>query len=243
MNSIFGTTRRDVEGSHWLSIGDLMAGQMMIFLFIAIVYMRMVVIERDKIKEVIVAWENTQESLYDDLFAEFQGDLEDWNAELERETLTVRFTEPEVLFRQGEADLQERFELILDSFFPRYVKILDKYSVCETTQEEGTRGCIEEVRIEGHTSSEWSYSVNPEQAYFFNMRLSQGRTRSVLRYALNTIDNDEHPWLPKVIAAVGFSFAHPVLDENGDEDRDRSRRVEFRVKTTVEKELMRVIRD
>jgi len=240
---LFGTNKREGDGDHWLSVGDLMAGLMMIFLFIAIVYMRMVVIERDKIKEVVVAWENIQESLYEDLYTEFKNDLDDWNAEIKKETLTVRFNEPEVLFNQGRTELQERFTVILEDFFPRYIDVLDEYSNHGSDGEQKTRGRIEEVRIEGHTSSEWNSAVEEEIAYYLNMELSQGRTRSVLRYCMNTIDNNDYKWLSSVIAAVGFSSSRPILDQEGMEDKKRSRRVDFRVKTTVEKELMKVIRE
>lgn len=240
---LFGANKREGDGDHWLSVGDLMAGLMMIFLFIAIVYMRMVVIERDKIKEVVVAWEDIQESLYEELYTEFKDDLDDWNAEIKKETLTVRFKEPEVLFNQGKTELQERFKVILEDFFPRYVNVLDDYSNHDSEGIQKTRGRIEEVRIEGHTSSEWNSAVDEDIAYYFNMELSQGRTRSVLRYSMNTIDTNEYEWLSSVIAAVGFSSSRPILNENGMEDKKRSRRVDFRVKTTVEKELMKVIRE
>ena len=240
---LFGTNKRESDGDHWLSVGDLMAGLMMIFLFIAIVYMRMVVIERDKIKAVVVAWEDIQESLYEELYTEFKDDLDDWNAEIKKETLTVRFKEPEVLFNQGKTELQERFKVILEDFFPRYVDVLDDYSNHESEGAQKTRGRIEEVRIEGHTSSEWNSAVDEDIAYYLNMKLSQGRTRSVLRYSMNTIDTNEYEWLSSVIAAVGFSSSRPIKNEKGMEDKKRSRRVDFRVKTTVERELMKVIRD
>lgn len=240
---LFGTNKREGDGDHWLSVGDLMAGLMMIFLFIAVWYMRMVVIEQGKIKEVVVAWEDTQESLYEELYTEFKDDLDDWNAEIKKETLTVRFNEPEVLFNQGRTELQKRFKVILDDFFPRYIDVLDNYSNHESEGAPKTRGHIEEVRIEGHTSSEWNSAVYEDIAYYLNMELSQGRTTSVLRYSMNTIDTSEYEWLSSVIAAVGFSSSRPVLNEKGMEDKKRSRRVDFRVKTTVEKELMKVIRE
>jgi len=85
--------------------------------------------------------------------------------------------------------------------------------------------------------------VDEEIAYYLNMELSQGRTRSVLRYCMNTINSQEYEWLSPVIAAVGFSSSRPILNKKGMEDKKRSRRVDFRVKTTVEKELMKVIRE
>ena len=40
MNNLFGSDKRRQEnGEHWLTVSDLMAGLMMVFLFIAIVFM------------------------------------------------------------------------------------------------------------------------------------------------------------------------------------------------------------
>ena len=54
----------------------------------------------------------------------------------------VRFEEPIIFFNRGSATLKEEFKVILNDFFPRYLKILtsDKY-----------RDDVEEIRIEGHT--------------------------------------------------------------------------------------------
>lgn len=237
------SSHKSDDETHWLSVGDLMSGLMIIFLFISITYMRLVVVERDKIKDVIVAWEDTQDAVYDALFYEFKNDLEKWSAEIDRTTLSVRFREPEILFKQGKAELQTKFKEILDDFFPRYLKILNNYANCEIVENGRPRGCIEEIRIEGHTSTEWTFSATPEEAYFFNMELSQDRTRTVLQHCLSLATSKNYEWLNEKISAVGFSSSHPITDSFGNEDKERSRRVEFRVRTTVERELMRVIKD
>ena len=76
-----------------------------------------------------------------------------------------------MLFSSGSAELQPKFKEILNDFFPRYVAILSNEKYVND---------IEEIRIEGHTSSEWRVEVPAEQAYFNNMELSQNRTRKVL---------------------------------------------------------------
>lgn len=239
---IFSRRSNQPEESQWLSVADLMAGLMIIFMFISIAYMRMVMIERDRIKEVAVALKDAQQDVYEALLSEFEDDLHDWNAEIERQTLTVRFKEPEVLFERGRDDLRPEFRQILDDFFPRYVSVLQPFVACETPTGK-PRGCIEEIRIEGHTSSEWNSMTSGEKAYHLNMQLSQGRTQSVLLYGTSLVSPSEVPWLRERLAAVGHSSSRPILDASGSEDPDRSRRVEFRVKTTVEKQLMRVIED
>ena len=48
----------------WISISDLMAGLMMIFLFIAISYMNSLQIRAKQIKKIAVAYQEIQENLY-----------------------------------------------------------------------------------------------------------------------------------------------------------------------------------
>ena len=146
------------SGGHWLSVSDLMAGLMMIFLFIAIIYMR-------EVQKVIFVADETHRAIYTALLDEFEDDLEKWDADIDKETMTFRFNEPEVLFDQGGAELKPMFEQILSDFFPRYVGVLERFE-----------GDIEEVRIEGHTSSEWRNETDTQTAYFRNMKLSQDRT-------------------------------------------------------------------
>ena len=173
MDKIIGKQlpKKDQDNEHWVSMSDLMAGLMMVFMFISIAYMHYVRIEKEKIKEVAVAYENAQLQLYNALDIEFAKDLQDWDAEIDKQTLEVRFKSPDVLFGLGSTELKPKFKLILDDFFPRYLKALDNY------QEH-----ITEVRIEGHTSTDWTGTTNPDIAYFNNMALPQGRTRSVLQY-------------------------------------------------------------
>ena len=97
---------------------------MVIFLFIAIVYIRPVIETQNTIKDITIEWEDVKEKIYEALKSEFQDDLENWDARIEKETLTVRFTSPEILFEIGNANLSERFKQIVDSFFPRYLNVL-----------------------------------------------------------------------------------------------------------------------
>lgn len=61
-------------------MSDLMAGLMMVFMFISVAYMHYVRIEKERIKEVAVAYENAQLQLYNALDIEFAKDLQDWDA-------------------------------------------------------------------------------------------------------------------------------------------------------------------
>ncbi|MBQ4876634.1 OmpA family protein [Pseudoalteromonas luteoviolacea] len=230
MEHIFGKRKATEEGGeHWLSISDLMAGLMMVFLFIAIVFMRHTMKENEKIKSVAVAYQEKQVAIYDSLMQEFEKDLAKWGAEIDKETLAFNFQSPDVLFDGGEIDIKPRFARILDDFFPRYLNVLKPF-----------RSSIDEVRIEGHTSSEWNKDSTEEEAYFKNMKLSQGRTRTVLAYLYNLVP-EETTWIKRNIAAVGFSSSRLILTDNGEEDAEQSRRVSFRAITNAHIQIKRIL--
>ncbi|MBF0202759.1 MAG: OmpA family protein [Desulfamplus sp.] len=219
--------------SEWVSISDLMSVLMMIFLFIAISYMHNVQRNQLNVKKIAVAYQELQTDLYKELWNEFKDDLPNWKAVIEQETLIIRFEEPEVLFAQGYSELSDKFKVILDDFFPRYLRIIssDKY-----------RGNIEEIRIEGHTSSEWNGQSEEMDNYFYNMQLSQDRTRSVLQYCLGLLkDKELIDWSRKYITANGFSSSRLIMNSDGTEDKLKSRRVEFRTKTNAEKKVVEII--
>jgi len=235
MRQIFGaTTARRQEGEeHWISVSDLMSGLMMVFLFISIALMRHAIIERDKIKSVAVAYQNNQVAIYEALTREFKNDLVKWNAAIDRDTLSFSFKSPDILFGTGSSELKPEFRALLLGFFPRYLKILMQF-----------KDSINEVRIEGHTSSIWGAGISAEDAYFRNMELSQARTRSVLLFIQGVKDiAPDKLWVRRNVAAVGLSSSRPVLDSQGREDELQSKRVSFRVITNADTQIRKIIED
>lgn len=216
-----------------LSTGDLMAALLLMFVLLLSATLLVIKENEAETRSIVRAYEELQEALYQDLLIEFNQDLERWAADLDRETLAIRFYEPQVLFEQGDATVRPVFAQILADFFPRYITIL---------QQEQYRGHIEEIRIEGHTSSEWGEGLSEEASYFNNMALSQNRTRSVLQYVLSTINvSNERDWTRSLITANGLSSSQPIL-RNGIEDPNASRRVEFRVRTDAEQQLSDILK-
>ncbi|WP_292266354.1 OmpA family protein [Butyricimonas sp.] len=222
------------EENQWMSISDLMSVLMMIFLFISIVYMKNISLEKNKITSIAQTYEKTQVEITHDLKKEFAKNLQIWNAVLDSLTLSIRFENPEILFQVGSAELNEHFKNILDSFFPRFIQILTdpKY-----------KKYIEEIRIEGHTSSEWIGESSSRQAYFYNMELSQNRTRKVLEYILSKIENEDlFHWTKSKLTANGLSSSKPIYNNDKTENKERSRRVEFKIKTNAEKQITKIIK-
>jgi len=220
------------DGEHWLSISDMMSGLMVIFLFIAITYMIEANKEKEKIVAVAVSYEKNKNMIYWRLMVEFEKDLAKWNAEIDKENLAVRFKEPDVLFDIGKAEIKPQFKTILSAFFPRYIVILKDY-----TQE------IEEIRIEGHTSSDWAGDYfSPDESYFKNMALSQERTRATLEYCLSLPQiNEKRQWIKSILTANGLSSSKLIYKADKTEDAARSRRVEFRIRTNAEQKMVKIL--
>ncbi len=219
---------------HWIAVSDLMSGLMIVFLLISVMYLVIVEQKNQEIERVVVLYEDLREELYEDLMAEFEPDLPLWGAQLD-EDLRLRFTDTDLLFELGESSLRPGFAAILDNFFPRYLAILSS---------DAYRNEISEVRIEGHTSSAWSQAENSDDAYLRNMALSQARTRSTLGYIMGLeAVTHEKDWLRQRLTANGLSSSQLIVQRDGVEDADRSRRVEFVVVTDAETRLSTILQE
>ena len=222
------------HNSEWLSISDMMSGLMLIFMFISMSYMLQVESDKDKMKEIAVAYNKDKKELNKDLNKIFEKDLKRWNAEITKDNI-VRFNAPEVLFATGKSNLSSDFKEILNQFFPKYINLLtsDKY-----------KDTLDEIRVEGHTSNKWESVSSSSMIYLKNMKLSQQRANEVLSYCyeLNSSEiSDKQSWLEKKFRANGMSSAKMIYKENGTEDDEKSKRVEFTVKMKTEDKIYQIL--
>lgn len=206
------------ENAFALSTGDLMTGLLFIFILLLMGALLQVQEKAEQDEEVVRRYDQIKTQLYIDLQDEFQEDLKVWRAIIDS-SLCIRFQEPAMLFDNNKADLKPLFKDILNDFFPRYIKVLNRPEY---------RDNIVEIRIEGHTDS--------NGGYFHNMELSQNRTRSVLEYCFGLMTDKQIIWAKSLITANGLSSSQPIL-VHGVENKSLSRRVEFRVRTNAEKQL------
>ncbi len=221
MNDALSADRAAASEAHWIPLSDLMTGLMVMFLLIAVCYMVRIEADAGRIKTVAVAYSETRDALYEDLRKEFSADLPRWHAQLIKADLTLRFSEPDILFAQGSSELKADFKDILDDFFPRYVRILTSPKC---------RDAINEIRI------------SPDDAYLHNMELSQARTRSTLLYVLMLPQvRGDVDWLRRLVTANGLSSSRLILDASGKEDAARSRRVEFKIRTDAETRIAKIL--
>ena len=207
------------ENAFALSTGDLMASLLFFFILLLMGALLQVQEKAEQDEEIVKRYDQIKTQLYIDLQQEFKDDLAVWRATIDS-TLCIRFQEPSMLFDEGQSLLKPKFKNILDDFFPRYIAVLSR---------DEYRDNIEEIRIEGHTNS--------NGGYYSNMELFQDRTRAVLQYCFSLMSDDLEEWLKGLVTANGLSSSHLILKMNGEEDKDLSRRVEFRVRTNAEKQL------
>ena len=215
----------------WMAVSDLMTGLMVIFLFVAIAYM----IQVNKNQTVLTDYVETKNHLHDKLVNEFKGDTARWHMAVGKD-LSMKFNNPEVLFASGSYQLTPTFCDILNEFIPRYLAILLKDSLSNK---------IQEIRIEGHTDDMRMVAFG-QDPFMSNVKLSQLRSYSVLEYIRNMpsyaqYSEEEQNKLNFWFTANGLSFGKAV-DKNGEYvaisgnpiDKNKSRRVEFRIVTAGE---------
>lgn len=226
------------QDDYWIGLSDLMTSLMMIFLLISVVYM----IKVQEMVRIPTVYNDTLQGLGVELQHEFKDDLKRWHATID-EDLTVRFQEPSILFSTNSFVLKPEFEQILKEFFPRYMRIMTDPKYIKN---------IEEIRIEGHTSTVWGSGLSEKESYFNNMNLSQARTRSALKFIMDlpsvSSSTEKLQWLKTHVRAIGFSSAKPI-DSSGNylttanqiEDQAMSQRVEFRVRTNIERQVADIV--
>ncbi len=220
--------------SHWIPLADLMTVLMVIFLFMSISYMALVEKKQKQQNQLFKDYEESKVALYNELKEAFKDDFKRWNLKLDND-LSIKFTNPQVLFPTGKSEITPYFQSILTDFLPKYLSVV---------MQKKYKNKIAEIRIEGHTDT------NPigltGDPYIDNMKLSQDRARNVLaylrtqKYFINLKPNEKRR-LQYWLTANGLSYGRTIdknfqlsFESNKPIDNDKSRRVEFRIVTTSE---------
>lgn len=216
----------DADDEQWAPVSDLMAAVMLIFMLISmLLFVNFDLGQRSHEKKCEQSWEMLKD--------EFEGDFSEWGAKLDKD-LTIRFTNQKVLFGIGSSEVERNsegggwFAKMLRDFFPRYMRIIRGMRTKFGAKE------VVEVRIEGHTSSEHG-NPGPEGAFIKNMELSQDRARKILHFVLDANRVPQSAKYKKMahelITANGLSSSRLKCREDGLEDQEASRRVEFKLLT------------
>ena len=233
---MFNTENQD-ENNAWLSLSDMMTVLMVLFLVIAIITAISATSRLNevtgRVKNLIDQEEKLCETIEDNLYETFLFSSSDLSVKCN--PIRVIFTNPDYVFQSGRAELSPNFKSALKKFFPVYLETVRKWDLAEA---------IDEIRIEGHTDSDGSY--------IDNMRLSQNRSRNVLAFAINLPEvrnSEDYSWIQSLLTANGLSYSRR-LDKDGNtitfnsnqsnlrEDKEKSRRVEIKLRTQVKEILL-----
>ena len=194
--------------SHWIPLADLMTVLMVIFLFMSISYMALIEKKRSKNNQSFKEYKELKISLYNELDSTFRKDFERWSLKLDKD-LSIKFTNPQVLFSSGSSEITPYFQSILTEFLPKYLKVV---------LQEKYKTKISEIRIEGHTDTKPLNNTN--DPYIDNMQLSQNRARNVLAFLrsqdfFQNLDEETKSRLQFWLTANGLSYGKTV-DANYD---------------------------
>lgn len=230
--------------SNWISFSDIMTGLMVIFMFIAISYI-VEVQKKQKERDIIFEeFKATKEQLYSELENEFKDDFKKWQVELDKD-LSIKFTNPDVIFESGQTTIRPDFIKILDDFLPRYFNVL---------MQEKYKDKIAEIRIEGHTDTVAAPKFDKDP-YIGNVILSQLRSAQVLKHFRNmeyykNLTKKDELRLQFWLTANGLSYGRTLDNEKQltaisgkSANNNLSRRVEFRIITTSENLVERVLKE
>jgi len=234
---------KESSDNNWISFSDIMTVLMIIFLFISITYMMQVKKEQAQRDEIFEEFKATKEELYNELNTVFNEDFQKWDVQLDKD-LSIKFTNPDVLFQSGKTNIRPYFLEILDKFLPKYFEIIlqPKY------QDK-----ISEIRVEGHTDNVPApqYDKDP---YIANTLLSQERSAEVIKHFremeyFKNLTQKEIILIEYLLTANGLSYGRTVdnngnltINSNEPINNQKSRRVEFRIVTTSDKLIDKVLK-
>ena len=186
------------ENPFGLSLGDLMAGLMLIFvLLFSFTMLRLegLIEERKGDLEQLDEREQIKKLLISRLLKE----LADFDVEVDPDTGVIRIKEG-ILFDFGKDELKQAGKEFLCLFIPKYVAVL--------LTDPDVSAHIAQVIVEGHTDNVGDWEIN--------LDLSLRRANSVAAYLFTEEFGTFHyaEDLKKLLSANGRSFAKPIMSDD-----------------------------
>jgi len=210
---------------------------MLVFLLISVLVISEIQKQQENKNRILLEYNNTQDEILKELKNAFQEKEKEWEMTID-DDLSIKFTNPDVLFEANISTLTQWFKNILDQFIPLYLSIIN---------DEKYKNSIIEVRIEWHA---WKCL---DSEYMNCLTLSQDRSNTVLSYIFNHpnyiwISEENKKKLKFWFTSNGMSnwknldSSWKFIYESWNEiDPKLSRRVEFKIVTnseTLVKELI-----
>lgn len=210
------------SSSYWLSIGDLMASVLIVFILI-FVYQVLDINEKIEAKDKIIQeMTNVKNKIIEKLNGEFEK--ENLRIIIDQKNGSIKLDE-KILFSTGESNLKPEGKEYLEKFIPLYSKLL--------LSDKDIRAELSQIIVEGHTDDVGSY--------MYNLNLSQKRAFAVVNFIFTEMgDFPQKEQLREYITANGRSNIKLIRDEYDRVDREKSRRVEFQFKLKDDETLVKV---
>lgn len=234
----------------WRSYSDMMAG--LLLLFILVMSIALVSLQESYEAEVVARKEQEalskeieqqkkimeeQQTKIDkiigikaELISDLKKEFTDKNLKvsIDEDTGAIIF-DANVLFAYNDSNLTEEGRAMLDAMLPVY---------CSTLLEEKYLPYLSQIIIDGFTDSKGTFD--------FNLELSQRRALAVANHLLETektfLDDKKSEILKSKLSVNGCSENDLVVDSNGKENADASRRVEVKFRLTDE-EMIRELQE
>ena len=131
--------------------------------------------------------------------------------------LTIELIDNALLFKQGVYKLSQAQEKFLTLMAKKLIPFLHV-----------NREFIDTLAVNGHTSSEWD-TTDFSNSYLQNEELSMKRSYAALSHLFKEQNKTTQVWLTKVLKGSGLAFSKQVKFENNVENKEKSRRVTFKI--------------
>lgn len=223
------------DNPYGLSVGDLMAGLLLIFILILSSVMLQLKLEHEKIiadDKPELEFIRKQRKIKKEIIDRLRNELSKYNVEIDLQTGVIRVKES-VLFDVGDDRLKEKSgKNFLRGFIPNYSRAL--------LAKKDIREHLAQIIIEGHTDNVWE--TDPEHAYEKNLELSLKRAYNVADYIFSDEFGTTFPFkddFKQILSANGRSFVEPVA-KTGEIEREK-RKIKDNHPDWMEAEILQAI--
>lgn len=135
---------------------------------------------------------------------------------LVKEDLSIDFIDKSLYFKTGQYELNAEQKKFLQNFSEKLLPLL------HTNKEH-----ISTIEVSGHTSSEWG-GTDFTNSFLKNEKLSMNRSYTTLAFMFKNQNSRTKEWLSNVVKGSGLGFSKKQMF-NENEDREKSRRVSFKI--------------
>ena len=222
------------EHNFWMSYTDLLSGFLIVFIVASLLYNKMMQGYSREDIENMIEWHKNHANLvninndFKDVFEGIDGvKFMDKEGTI-RIYPTYEGEKDSILFETREAMIQPNLKSRLAVFGPRFIK------KAMQLVKEGKN--IAEIRIEGHTDTDGTFFGDTNSKGIFendegNLLLSSRRAFMVYKYLYDNCcsSQEEKEFVLSHMISVGYSSQKIIKGDNNIEDKDKSRRIEFRI--------------